>query len=238
MTCHPHPHCPSHSTASGCAQRDPVSRKTERKGGLGEKGRRMTLAAVSVAWGPVGDAQRQAGQRQGREVWTLDEPTFCRIHAPGCVLRAFSPVSLLVLTRARQSTDFTEAAGAQAQPSTPRPGPAPGPGGVPTAPRRTGAPARAGLRAPRVPGAPLNRADNDPRFPRQAFCCLVSLDLCGPSLSQLVPFCHRDKGLPRLVCTCVAFGSFRNALKLVISFVKPLSARLSETSKARGKLAC
>ena len=108
------------------------------------------------------------------------------------------------------------------------------PVGVPTA---AGSPSRAGLPGPQGPRAPLNRAYNDPRFPRQAFCCLVRLDLCGPSVSQLVPFCHRDKGLPRLVCTCVAFGSFRNALKLVISFVKPLSARLSETSKARGELA-
>ena len=106
------------------------------------------------------------------------------------------------------------------------------PGGAPTA---ASTPSQAGLPGPQSPRALLNRADNDPWFPRQAFCCLVRLDLCGPSLSQLVPFCHWDKGLPRLVCTCVAFGSFRNALKLVISFVKPLSARLSETSKARGE---
>lgn len=144
-------------------------------------------------------------------------------------------MSLLVLPQACPRSDFAGAVGANAQ-ARGRPSrvslPGRRPGGGPTA---ASTPSRSSLPGPQGPRALLNRADNDPWFPRQAFCCLVRLDLCGPSLSQLVPFCHWDKGLPRLVCTCVAFGSFRNALKLVISFVKPLSARLSETSKARGE---
>lgn len=150
----------------------------------------------------------------------------------------FSPVSLLVFTWSVGARISLALSVRTHKPPSTAPAWLPGPREVSTPTDE-----RWRSHAGRPPGAlgsraPLNRADNDPRFPRQAFCCLVSLDLCGPSLSQLVPFCHRDKGLPRLVCTCVAFGSFRNALKLVISFVKPLSARLSETSKARGKLAC
>lgn len=162
------------------------------------------------------------------------------VHASGFLLHALSPVSLLVLTRPFGTRISLMLSAQTHKPSSSAPAWPQGPARSPLPQARTGAgaPAWAGLPGPQGPRAQLNRADNDPRFPRQAFCCLVSLDLCGPSLSQLVPFCHRDKGLPRLVCTCVAFGSFRNALKLVISFVKPLSARLSETSKARGKLAC
>lgn len=225
----------SHRTASGWLSTDPVTTRRTGKGGWGKEG---TERPSELRVGGLG-ARRGPGAPGWAGAGMLDEQTLRTVQAPGCLLRALSPMSLLVLTGARRGTGFTGAARANAQPATQRPGPAAGPCGVPTAAgaRWRGSSRPAGLPGPQGPRAPLNRADNDPRFPRQAFCCLVSLDLCGPSLSQLVPFCHRDKGLPRLVCTCVAFGSFRNALKLVISFVKPLSARLSETSKARGKLA-
>ncbi|KAJ1116164.1 hypothetical protein NDU88_004383 [Pleurodeles waltl] len=50
-----------------------------------------------------------------------------------------------------------------------------------------------------------------------------------PRLSQAAP---GIRGLPRLACTCAGPGSFTSPLELVIIFVNPLRARLSEARTA------
>jgi hypothetical protein len=119
-----------------------------------------------VAWG------RQAVRGQGQS---------CTVHAGRSLLsRSFSCIPTIVDTRLSTQDGFHgHCRSKQAQRPMPRPAAAAaaGPSGVPTAAGADGGGARAGPASPgpQGPRAPLNRADNDPRFPRQAFCCLVSL---------------------------------------------------------------